>query len=592
MFRTRIWLQIHNRKDRSAKKSRSRPTNDLKNIKVQPTGTDCGGDRGGGDRGDSSKRRIGLPGINSNHDIVRKRRKTSEINGSRDTNVDRISELPEPIIHHIFTCLKCSKDVARTSILSKKWRNTFSSYLNFDFDERWFRAPKAVGKRTRKARELQKEKFKCYVNRSIATRLEPVPSIDKFRLYVNNMDIRLKECMEKWVCDAVDKNVKELDIQLNGKHFTYGKNFILPRVVLLSTSIASLKLSGYILFGFTPICMSNLRELSIKDTLMINKAVITKFEKCCPLIEVLRLVHCRGIFDISIPSLKKLRRVEVHECHKVSYIEIASPKLESFSFHAEKNQECKINLEILGSLKNLTLKDYRMTETGLQGFLSKTPVLEKLVLFKCAKLRRLTILSDRLRSLALFNCYKLQELNIDAPNLSSLQYSGHRVPFSSMNIPGLREAKFSFGPATRTNQHLVEYQRHFMDFDRSKGFKLIVHSKQSMTIYEDPREALEAQNFFCNLELTTSLRRVTKIVDDWLRESHGRCIVLVSASSELIQLTQKIIMGTEDNPTCCRFHSNKCWRHYIEDVTTRNLACSDRIYYDFKWKIRHRSSEP
>ncbi|GER45020.1 F-box family protein [Striga asiatica] len=585
MFRNRIWLRIHNRKDHSTKKSSSRPTNDLKNFKVQPTVTDCS------DGEFSSKRKIGQLGIDSNHDILRKRRKSSEIDESRDINVDRISELPEPIIHLIFTFLKCSKDVARTSILSKKWKNTFNSYLSFDFDQRWCRAPKAVGKHNKKARKLQKEKFKCYVNRSIATRLEPVPSIDKFRLYVNNMDIRLRECMEKWICDAVDKNVKELDIQLNGKHFTIGKNFILPSTVLLSTSIASLKLSGYILFGFTPICMSNLRELSIKDTLMINKAVITKFDKCCPLMEVLRLVHCRGIFDISIPSLKKLRRVEVHECDKVSHIEIASPNVESFSFHAEKYQECKINLESLGSLKTLTLKDYRMVETGLQGFLSKAPVLEKLVLLKCTKLRRLTILSDRLRSLALFQCYKLQEVNINAPNLSSLQYSGHRVTFSSINIPGLREAKFSFGPAMRTNQHLVEYQRHFLDFDRSKGFKLIVYSKQSMTIYEDPREALEAQNFFCNLELTASLRRVMKVVDDWLRESRGRCIVLVSASSELIQLTQKMIMDTEDNPTCCRFYSNKCWRHYIEDVTTRNLACSDRIYYDFKWKIRRHSSE-
>ncbi|CAA0822395.1 Unknown protein [Striga hermonthica] len=569
MFRNRIWLRSLTRK------SRTRPSNDQKNITVQPTGADSG------DGGISKKRKNWQPGIDSNPDMFRKRRRTRGNNKACDANVDRISELPEPIIHHIFARLKCFRDVVRTSILSKKWKNTFDSYLTFEFDERWFRVPKAVGKHKRiKARELQKKKFKGYVNRSIEMRLNPVPCIDKFRLYVNNVDIRLNDCMQCWVHAAVDKNVKELDIQVN----TNGKYFSLPSAVLLSTSIASLKLSGYLSLGSTSLGMSNLRELSIKGSLRINEAVIQQFEKCCPLMEDLRLVHCNGIYVISFLSLMKLRRVELHECEKVGYIEIASPNLESFWFHAEKNQECEINLQSLGSLKNLTLKDNRMMDTVLQGFLSKATLLEKLVLLKCAKLRRLTILSDRLKSLALIQCYKLEEVNIDAPNLSSLQYSGNRVPFSSINTLGLREAKFSFGPTMRTNQLLVEYQTHFRDFDRSKGFKLIVYSKQDLKVYEDPNEALEYRNSFCNLELTTSLTSVMKIVDDWLRNFHGRHIVLVSPSSELIQLTQRMIMDREDNPSCCAFYSNKCWLHYIEDVTVQNLTCIDKRHYVFKWK--------
>ncbi|KAK6153612.1 hypothetical protein DH2020_013251 [Rehmannia glutinosa] len=577
-----IWLRSLAKRDRFNKRSRIRRTNDRKNLMIKPIGSACDDERF------LRKRKIEQLGIESNGGVVKKKRKTRGNNGVYDRNadVDRISELPEPIIHQIFAFLQCTKDVVRTSILSKKWKNMFNSYLTFDFDERWFRARGAVGKHNRiKARELQKKKFKCYVDKSIATRLDPVPCIDKFRLYVNNADDALRTCMDRWICAAVDKNVKELHIQVN----TQGKFFYLPDAVLLSTSIISLKFSGFVLSGFNPIRMCYLRELSIKESLVVSEYVIKKFETSCPLLEDLRFVCCRGVFNIVISSLLNLKRVEVHKCGQVSSIQIAAPNLESFWYHAEGHQECKIDLKGSGNLKTLTLKDCKMTDTAFQDCISKCPLLEKLVLHKCANLERLTILSEKLKSLSLIQCVKLQEVNIDAPNLYSFQYSGHRMPFSSMNVSSLREAKFSFGPVMRSSQCIVEYQKLFGNFDRSKGFKLIVYSKQNMKIYEEPREAHLAPNYFCNLELTASTTSVLKTVDNWLRESHGRSLILVSPSIELIKLLRTMIIDREDNPSCCGFYSNKCWRHYIADVKILTLNTIHKMYYDFKWKSRQRS---
>ncbi|KAL6491724.1 hypothetical protein OROGR_034089 [Orobanche gracilis] len=523
MFWNSTCLRILGRKYHSTKRSRSRRANDGKNLMLNPANGSF-----------SRKRRTGQQGADSSQDKVRKKRKTTENNGVCYRNLDRISDLPEPIIHHIFTFMKCTKDVARTSILSKKWRHIFNSYLTFDFDERWFRIPKGVGNHNRiKARKLQEKKFKSYVDRSLAVRLNPVPCIDKFRLYVNSIDNRLRTCIGHWLCAAADKNVKELDIQLNAKE----KHFVLPKAVFLSASVIALKLTGPVISFLFNIRMSNLRVLSIKGSTIVSEYVIKLFETGCPLLEDLRFVCCIAEFNIAISSLVKLRRVEVHDCGNVSYIQIAAPSLETFWYHADKSQVCRIDLKGSGNLKNLTLKDRKMTDTAFQDFISMCPLLEKLVLQECNSLDRLTILSERLKRLALIQCLEVQEINVDAPNLYSFEYSGLRMlmPFSSMNVPGLHEAKLSLGPVMRKNKCIV-YRRPFGIFDRSKGFKLILYSHQEMKIYEEPKEARIIPDHVCKLVLTASLASVRKAVDNWLRECHGRSLVLVSPCCELINV--------------------------------------------------------
>ncbi|KAJ4980895.1 hypothetical protein NE237_031732 [Protea cynaroides] len=63
-----------------------------------------------------------------------------EMMESRKSNKEtcnRISHLPEPILHHILSFLS-TKDVLRTSILSKSWSNLWTSIPVLDFDESKF----------------------------------------------------------------------------------------------------------------------------------------------------------------------------------------------------------------------------------------------------------------------------------------------------------------------------------------------------------------------------------------------------------------------------------------------------------------------
>ncbi|XWS12036.1 hypothetical protein CRYUN_Cryun37aG0056000 [Craigia yunnanensis] len=56
----------------------------------------------------------------------------------RVDNVDYISQLPEHNIHQIIGLLLCKKDAARTSVLSKRWRDIWASFSNLVFDQRKF----------------------------------------------------------------------------------------------------------------------------------------------------------------------------------------------------------------------------------------------------------------------------------------------------------------------------------------------------------------------------------------------------------------------------------------------------------------------
>ncbi|CAA0833949.1 F-box/FBD/LRR-repeat protein [Striga hermonthica] len=50
---------------------------------------------------------------------------------------DRISELPIPILHHIF-CFLTQKEAVKTCVLSKQWRHLGSTRPNLDFSQEWF----------------------------------------------------------------------------------------------------------------------------------------------------------------------------------------------------------------------------------------------------------------------------------------------------------------------------------------------------------------------------------------------------------------------------------------------------------------------
>ncbi|CAL1414600.1 unnamed protein product [Linum trigynum] len=93
------------------------------------------------------------------------KRRRLETNGYGETNqiptgeeeVDRISELPDDVIHKILTRVEPSKKAAKTSVLSQRWANLWRSYPVLEFHDTQF----ATKKSAKRFAAAAKKKFGC-----------------------------------------------------------------------------------------------------------------------------------------------------------------------------------------------------------------------------------------------------------------------------------------------------------------------------------------------------------------------------------------------------------------------------------------------
>ncbi|MCE2056251.1 hypothetical protein HAX54_044350 [Datura stramonium] len=524
----------------------------------------------------------------------------------RAVDADRISELPEHILHHILCLLHWPMDIARTSILSKKWKVIWESFMSFvfDFDQRRFQSSKAadkwdhiqplpVEKQSSIFKQVFEEslggielplirKFILFVENTIATRLDPLPSIQKFRLHVFFSVDLLTPFMNHWISVATDKNVNELDIYAKMD----GKFYMLPQVVFVSSTITSLKLYGCGVGDSAVIKLQNLRELSMKS-MRINDKIVHNFVQGCPLIEDMRLINCYGLRLLHVSSLPKLNRFAVHERSSLRSVKLEATNLEMFWFHGKKSSRCKLILAGCGNLKHLTLKHARMADKSFQENISYFPLLEMLFLLQCHALQRITILSDKLKKLSLVRCHKLKEANIDAPNLLSFEYTGTELPLSSMNASRLQEVKLHV-KSQKQKFHPFELQKFIAGFD-GKGFKLFLASRQDVNIYEELRGLHLLHSRVYKIELTKSARMLENLLNSHLRDFHPKTLTfMTSPISDLLVFIQEKILKKEKTPSCCKYYSKKCWRHYLEDVklfefSSAASAVNPSMSLELKW---------
>ncbi|KAJ4727287.1 F-box family protein [Melia azedarach] len=142
---------------------------------------------------------------------------------------DRFSNLPDPIIHHIFSFLE-TIDITRLSAVSRKWRYLWISmpHLNLDINTVWSRPL------TRWPLNTIIDKFKDFVNWVFVSQDGSI-NLKKCRLF--SYHHANDNSVYRWINVVARRNVQELDMSL----VSYTP-FDLPHCLVTCKSLMSLKL--------------------------------------------------------------------------------------------------------------------------------------------------------------------------------------------------------------------------------------------------------------------------------------------------------------------------------------------------------------
>ncbi|PHT45905.1 hypothetical protein CQW23_15063 [Capsicum baccatum] len=341
-----------------------------------------------------------------------------EVNCDGDaTGDDRISNLPEPILHHIMSFIY-AKHVAQMSTLSKALATASNSlsYLNFGYISDWW--------------------SNCY--------FAPLSYVDR------------------WIKILIDYNIKELDLRVDRPDYrgNIGYNR-LPEKIFAARSLNVLSLYGFKIAlpaDDGMIKLPSLQELHLSYVFLDEKFIESLCTSCCNL-EHLSFRYFDGLTSFQVCETLQL------PCSVLQLVDIAAFNLEELRINSLNRSIKVVRITACKALKSLYLGGVDVTDNWLEELFYSLQNVEKFELSRCDTLKTMKIASGRLKWLITSDCDNLIAADFDTPNLLKFQYSCHplstfKLKASDIIIPkDLRENILP--PLYGTNILQVNFRRQF-----------------------------------------------------------------------------------------------------------------------------------
>ncbi|PWA41227.1 F-box domain, Leucine-rich repeat domain, L domain-like protein [Artemisia annua] len=349
---------------------------------------------------------------------------------------DRISQVPEFIIHHIMSFLKSPKERVRMSVLSKNWFVITASFPILDFDiEKFERVMKFYSSYPSKS-DIVRDKFFKYVEYTTYRFCQQNVSAHTFNLVTELLDSTEADLVDRCLGLILKKDVKVLNIDTFFRPRIWTPaipEYHLPNQLLSASSLTSLKIRACefpLSLMVDQVRFNSLKLLRLEYLHLDDEAI--KYLTCnCPLLEELVVKFCNGFKRFCVFGLQNLQKVEI-DC-LVEIIDIQAPNLRDVCVTNRGSSEApSINLASCKKLKNLSYyASSPLKSEVFSGFLSNIPFIENLTLSLPDNCKYLRLLSSSLRTLALLTESDMEEIDIATPNLLLFEYHMHS------NLPAL-----------------------------------------------------------------------------------------------------------------------------------------------------------
>ncbi|GFS41768.1 hypothetical protein Acr_00g0076350 [Actinidia rufa] len=249
---------------------------------------------------------------------------------------DRISSLPDPILHHILSSIDTYTAV-RTCALSKRWRHLWTSLHSLHFDSSQFPAQDYSAAPTFHSISSEGLRFSSFVNHVLSLRDEAL-NLSSFSLISTYDDPGLAE---RCICYAGCYNVKQLLLYIR----SHASNIVLPRCFTNSESLEVLTLdnSYYSISMDQPFCLPALKTLRLEHFDDDPANFITRTVANCPNLETLVLDNldlCSEDTESQCSKLNitgaQIRKLELCYCRGHNWkcyeseVEVSALRLTSF----------------------------------------------------------------------------------------------------------------------------------------------------------------------------------------------------------------------------------------------------------------------
>ena len=124
--------------------------------------------------------------------------------------VDKISELPEPLLQYILSFLPI-KQVVQSSTLSKRWNHVCSTIPALEFDKSYFES-KLWCQDSKETCEIQRKRVELYhfVEQNLLSHRRQGLSIKKFTLAVYLCTPKSVSRVDRWIEYVVKSDVEEV----------------------------------------------------------------------------------------------------------------------------------------------------------------------------------------------------------------------------------------------------------------------------------------------------------------------------------------------------------------------------------------------
>ncbi|VFQ60286.1 unnamed protein product [Cuscuta campestris] len=352
---------------------------------------------------------------------------------SKQTAHDRISNLAEPLLHHILSFLK-RKDVVKTSALSKRWRYVWTSVPTLDF--------------VSYSLSYIEHEYVAWVYWNLL-RYQST-NVETLRIHFFYRTCFAKD-VDTWIWFATERNVRDLGLRLGSGEYS------LPQSLYSYSSLTNLSLSSCQVAPKGGIGWESLRSLSM-DGVKLDEDTIAKLFLGCPRLEFLNFRNFLGKsrLDIRSDSLRELV-IEKVDLPMSTTLEISAPKLQCLHIagmwleqvrltDVPSLQKAKLkliaethglnNIKLLESMHNVTKLELGLWEFQAILLSEVKPSTPMSPPFTCLKISKFNAKRDMFGIIALLRCLpNLETLIVNDIEQCYYPHSRESIYVSDIKVP-------------------------------------------------------------------------------------------------------------------------------------------------------------